>query len=81
MTTKVRIQYFALLRQERGQTSEVVNTDALSPRHLYEELKNRHSFSLKANQLAVAVNDQFASWDQQLKDNDSIVFIPPVAGG
>jgi molybdopterin converting factor small subunit len=31
--------------------------------------------------LKVAINDEFAAWDTQLASGDTIVFIPPVAGG
>ena len=29
----------------------------------------------------VAVNDEFADWNQTLREGDELVFIPPVAGG
>jgi molybdopterin synthase sulfur carrier subunit len=31
--------------------------------------------------LKVAVNEEFAAWDQPLAGGDRVVFIPPVAGG
>ncbi|MCH7516067.1 MAG: MoaD/ThiS family protein, partial [Bacteroidetes bacterium] len=31
--------------------------------------------------IKVAVNDKFVPWNTVLKPNDTIVFIPPVAGG
>jgi molybdopterin converting factor small subunit len=48
---------------------------------LYEELKGRHPFSLAPEMLRVAVNAEFGEWTQPLVDGDSVVFIPPVAGG
>jgi molybdopterin converting factor small subunit len=29
----------------------------------------------------VAVNTQFSDWNRALADGDTVVFIPPVAGG
>jgi molybdopterin converting factor small subunit len=48
---------------------------------LYTEVRARHGFTLDANFLRVAVNDEFADWHAPLRDGDHIVFIPPVAGG
>lgn len=77
----VVVEYYALLREERGQSSEVVATQAQTPRELYEELQVRFRFSLPAQHLGVAVNDEFQGWDSLLKADDKVVFIPPVAGG
>ena len=41
----------------------------------------RHPFSLTPEMLRVAVNAEFGEWTQALADGDSVVFIPPVAGG
>jgi molybdopterin converting factor small subunit len=48
---------------------------------LYEELRNRHSFTLARSQLRIAINGEFADWDVSLAEGMDIVFIPPVAGG
>ena len=79
--TAVRVQYFATLREEAGQSEEALQTDAVTVAGLYEELAARHGFSVPADDLRVAVNDDFADWDTALDANDLIVFIPPVAGG
>ena len=75
------IQYFALLRDQRGQAEERLQTDAPTPRALYGELRARHGFTLAPEQLRVAINDAFAPWDAPLAAGDRLVFIPPVAGG
>ena len=77
----VVVEYYALLREERGQSSEVITTQAQTPRELYEELQERFRFSLPSQRLGVAVNDEFQGWDSVLKADDKVVFIPPVAGG
>lgn len=78
---RISVQYYALLREQAGRSSESLLTTAESPRELYQELKQRHPFSLAAEMLRVAVNSEFADWGQRLSDGDSVVFIPPVAGG
>ena len=77
----IRIQYFAQLREERGLSSETIDTDAETPRQLYDFLRDRHTFSLPPERLSVAINEAFADWHRPLSNEDTVVFIPPVAGG
>ncbi|WP_109124968.1 MoaD/ThiS family protein [Dyella sp. C11] len=79
--TVVNLQYYAQLREQAGVNGEQVTTDATSLRGLYDELRVRRGFSLVADALKVAVNAEFSSWDRPLREGDTIVFIPPVAGG
>ena len=78
---RVRLQYYALLREQAGRQSESVDTAAATPAALYAELAKRHGFRLPASQLRVAVNAAFSDWERELRDGDEVVFIPPVAGG
>jgi molybdopterin-guanine dinucleotide biosynthesis protein A/molybdopterin converting factor small subunit len=77
----VRVQYFAILRERAGRSEETLDTAALTPRQLYAELDRRHELQLAPQQLKVAVNGEFGDWDAPLGQGDSVVFIPPVAGG
>lgn len=81
MTKTVHVQYFAILREQRGLAREKLATPAATAGELYAELRARHDFSLPATRLRVAVNDEFAPWTAPLRDGDTLVFIPPVAGG
>jgi molybdopterin-guanine dinucleotide biosynthesis protein A len=78
---RIRVQYYALLREEAGKSDEALATHAATPRDLYAELQARYPFSLAPQMLKVAVNDEFGDWSQALADGDRVVFIPPVAGG
>ncbi len=78
---KLTIEYYAILKEQRGCGSESLETPASTPTELYDELKARHGLSLDPSSLKVAVNEEFAEWAQPLKDGDTVVFIPPVAGG
>ncbi|MGH8285599.1 MAG: NTP transferase domain-containing protein [Steroidobacteraceae bacterium] len=78
---RIKVQYYALLREQAGRREENLETAAGTPRELYEELKTRYPFSLPPEMLRVAVNAEFADWGRPLSDGDAVVFIPPVAGG
>ena len=77
----VNVQYFALLREQCGLSQETLATSAPDAATLYAELAARHGFTLPVARLRAALNGDFAPWSAPLKDNDEIVFIPPVAGG
>ena len=76
----VRVEYFAVLRERRGVPAETIETIADTPSDLYAELQQRHGFP-ELTSLKVAINDEFADWGAALCNGDSVVFIPPVAGG
>jgi molybdopterin converting factor small subunit len=77
----IRIQYFALMREERGLSGEDYKTEAENAQELFDELNQKFHFSLASERLRVSVNDQFENWDCAINESDRIVFIPPVAGG
>jgi molybdopterin converting factor subunit 1 len=77
----VTLQYFALLREQAGCSQEQVETAAATPAELYEQVRQRHGFTLPLALLRVAINDEFRDWTSPLQANDRVVFIPPVAGG
>lgn len=75
------IRYFAILREQRGQTEERLSTPATTPAELYAELKGRHDFTLPGDRVRAAVDGEFVLADAPLRDGQVVVFIPPVAGG
>jgi molybdopterin-guanine dinucleotide biosynthesis protein A/molybdopterin converting factor small subunit len=78
---QIRVQYYALLREQAGRSDETLTTRSRTPRELYAELRARYPFTLPAEMLRVAVNAEFGDWSQPLAAGDAVVFIPPVAGG
>jgi molybdopterin-guanine dinucleotide biosynthesis protein A len=78
---RIRVQFYALLREQAGRSEQTLETHARSPRELYEELRKRYPLTLAPEMLRVAVNAEFGDWSQPLADGDAVVFIPPVAGG
>ena len=77
----VTVQYFAILREQRGLTQEKLTTAALTPAALYDELRARYNFTLPGDRVRAAVNDEFVASATPLREGDRVVFIPPVAGG
>lgn len=77
----VTVQYFAILREQRGLAEEKLTTAAATPAALYDELRARHHFTLPADRIRAAVNDAFVANSTPLGEDDRVVFIPPVAGG
>ena len=77
---RVRIEYFAILREHVGKSAEEVQTEAGTTGELFDELAVRYAFP-EMNQMKVALNDEFCEWDSILTEGDAVVFIPPVAGG
>lgn len=78
---QVSVRYFALFREQRGVSVESLRTSAKTLAELYDELSQVYKFTLPVQRVRVAVNDQFADWQNALEDNSMVVFIPPVAGG
>jgi molybdopterin converting factor subunit 1 len=77
----IQIRYYAILREQAGKSAETFVTTAATAAALFAELQARYPFTLAPQQLKVAVNAEFCDWQTSLKDGDSVVFIPPVAGG
>ncbi len=81
MKKSIHIEYYAILREQRGISAEAVESDAETVEHLFAELSNVYQFSISSDALKVVINEEFGEWSQVLKDGDTVVFIPPVAGG
>ena len=77
---RVRVDYFAMLRDRAGREQETLETRAATAQELYRELAPKRDLPAQTG-LKVAVNDEFRTWDCRLADGDRVVFIPPVAGG
>lgn len=77
----ITIEYYAILREQRGCQSETIKTGAATAADLYKQIREKYSLSLDQNTLKVAINHEFRDWTSTLTDNDTLVFIPPVAGG
>jgi len=79
--SRLTVLYFASLRDAAGTDSESVEADAHDLRALYEALRARHGFVLPVERLRVAVDGEFARWDEAPRAGSEVAFIPPVSGG
>ena len=75
----ITLLYFAALREATGKDQETCTTAAHTVAELYAELQQRSP--LPAVPLRAARNHVFCDWHEALADQDTIAFIPPVAGG
>jgi molybdopterin converting factor subunit 1 len=78
---KISVQYFAILREQRGISHEELTTAATTPAALYDALRTEHRFTLPGDRVRAAVNGEFVESSHPLAEGDEVVFIPPVAGG
>ena len=76
----ISVEFFAMLREHAGREKESIDTNAGTAAELYSELSDRYAFP-DIGRMKVAINQEFSDWDSRLSDGDSVVFIPPVAGG
>lgn len=78
---RVRIRYFAALRDQSGRAEELWQTTETSAASLFEQVKQRYGFALQAEHVRLAVNGRYCVWDTVLAEGDEVVFVPPVSGG
>jgi len=78
---KVKVLYFASLRDAAGCETEEVSTASADARGVYAELRRRHGFTLLPERIRIAVNGEFSGWERMLADGDEVAFLPPVSGG
>jgi len=78
---RVTLLYFAGLREAAGIASETCDTDAIDLQALYAQAASRHGFAWPVSQLRVAVDGEFAKWQEAPRDGSEVAFIPPVSGG
>lgn len=81
MSKTIHVQYYAILREQRGLKAEDVETSAHTAIQFYSELQKKYNLRLPPNIVKVAINEEFSGWNSEIRSGDSVVFIPPVAGG
>lgn len=81
MNKEIKLIYFAKVRQMTGIDHESITTTSSNAREVYKELQKKYDFNFPENYLKVAINEEYSTFDTELKSGDTLVFIPPVAGG
>ena len=82
----MRILYFAWLKSKTGVGEEIVDATGIETvQDLVHVLRRRGGGHAEAladlKAIRVAVNQDFAEFDQRLAPGDEIAFFPPVTGG
>ena len=78
----IEVKYFSSLRDASKKNSELLTLD--SPKkasEIFDELNRKYKFTLDRTYIKVAVNEAYRDWDTLLEGGETLVFIPPVAGG
>jgi molybdopterin converting factor subunit 1 len=80
---KVRIKFFAILRERAGmgEASKEI-ADGSTVADLWRQLQRDYpKLDVPGIRLLYAVNKDYVGLDHKLSDNDEVVFVPPVSGG
>lgn len=77
----ITVRYFAAFREHAGLAEETVEIEADTAADVFRALESRHGSREPLSHCKVAVNEQLASWDTVVRDGDTVLLFPPVAGG
>ena len=82
---KIRVRYFAQLREIMGCSEEWVETEAPGVDGLRRQLMDRGAHEAEAlaegKALRCALNQQLCAWHTPLHAEAEVAFFPPVTGG
>lgn len=78
----VKIRYFANLREKAGKSEEQMQIEeGKNLLDIYAHLSGQYGFDLTSNMIKFSLNSNYVDPSVCPKENDVVVFIPPVAGG
>ena len=80
---KVRLLYFAVLRDVTGKRDDVLELpEGTSAADVWRRMRDEHrALREYVHPPMTAINESYADAEQVLRDGDELAFIPPVAGG
>jgi MoaD family protein len=81
MNKNITVRYFAGFREHAGTGLEDVNFDVDTAGDVFRKLQHRHGSAEPLGHCKVAINDEMADWDSAVRDGDTVLLFPPVAGG
>ncbi|MDQ0162993.1 molybdopterin converting factor subunit 1 [Bacillus alveayuensis] len=76
----IRILLFAHLKEQLNAEEITLPFPELTVHQLRQELKDRYGLS-SVSSLMIAVNEEFATDDEMIREGDVVALIPPVSGG
>ena len=79
-TMKIKIHYFASLRERMGRAEDLIESSAesLTVKQAWQQATGLPELQ---GELLIAVNQEYISEDFLLSDGDELAFFPPVTGG
>ena len=77
----ITVRYFAMFRERAGVSSESLETDAETAGDVFRATRARHGSAEPLAHCKVAINDEMTHWDASVRDGDTVLLFPPVAGG
>ncbi|QPA33066.1 molybdopterin converting factor subunit 1 [Thermaerobacillus caldiproteolyticus] len=75
----ITLLFFAHLQEAIGQERIEMQYVPQTVKELKQQIETRYGIDLR--HVMVAVNEEYAREEQQLKPGDTVAFIPPVSGG
>lgn len=77
----ITVRYFAGFREHAGTGEETLELSAATARDVFDSLRHRHGSKEPLGHCKVAINDEITDWDAAVRDGDTVLLFPPVAGG
>jgi len=78
---KVKMMYFASIRESVGISQEVLETKSTNADQLLHEIVEKYNLALSLEHIKIAINEEYVAFNTLLNEGDTVVLIPPVAGG
>ncbi|WP_042463715.1 molybdopterin converting factor subunit 1 [Neobacillus dielmonensis] len=76
----IKVLFFAHLRDAVGEESLTLDAGGKTVAELKADLAAIYNLP-KMDTVMTAINEEFASNDEVIRDGDEVAFIPPVSGG
>jgi len=77
----ITVRYFAMFREHAGCAEETLTLSVATAGDVFRETRARHGSAEPTGHCKVAINDAMADWDSPVRDGDTVLLFPPVAGG
>lgn len=77
----ITVRYFASFREHAGIGEETLELAAETARDVFDALRHRHGSHEPSRHCKVAINDEMSDWHATVRDGDTVLLFPPVAGG
>ncbi len=74
----VSVRFFASIREKLGKSEEILTFQGPCT---VAQIWDRVTAASRPPNLLVALNQEYVSWDQEVRDGDEVAFFPPVTGG